>query len=429
MKYCFSISFLFILIGISILPFVTEANFSRNLKRGFVGEDVRELQILLNSDPFTKIANDGPGSPGEETNYFGLLTEQAVIRFQEKYRNEVLTPAGLFQGSGFVGILTRSKLTTITSTKGFSLKNNTVSNNTVTVEPVKINQEPVFPTVVPTSTKPEIFSVLPSRVRRGDIVTITGKNFSRTGNMVELGDGPVYKRFENLPSFDGKTITFTYEPPEIKSITKEELLALPTALRDQIEQPLVKAGESIDVLLTPYKGIQTESQLVERLKQNGFSSDSLYHHFFVIVKNEKGGTISQLPLIYGLHKLPFDTSAKNSIKDFFSNLKKGVSKVLNETTSVPIANAQQYGGGITSGMVMICTCNGAVMTFQTDISGGGSGLYVYYPGFVPSAGSCRVAGLWLGSYTIGAGICAIYAGLTCVTITGNMPMLPIGCSM
>ncbi len=428
MKRCFLPVIVFIVVGGVFSPFVVEAAFSRNLKRGFVGEDVRELQILLNADPFTKITNEGPGSPGEETDYFGLLTEQAVIRFQEKYKREVLIPAGLSTGSGFVGSLTRAKLATLAYTKGNYSRNEGVSSDTSSLDLVK-SSTPILPTIVSTSTKPEIFSVSPSRVRRGDTVTITGKNFSRTGNMVELGDGPVYRRFENLPSSDGKTIMFVYEPPEIKSITKEELLALPSTVREQIEQPLQKAGESIDVLLTPYKGIQTESQLIERLKQNGFSSDALYHHFFVIVKNEQGGFISKGPLVYGIHALPFDTSAKNSVKNFFSNIKEGVRKAFNETTSVPTAHAQMYGGGVTSGMVMICTCNGAVMTFQTDISGGGTGLYVYYPGFVPSAGSCRVAGLWLGSYTIGAGICAIYAGITCVTIPGNMPMLPIGCSM
>jgi peptidoglycan hydrolase-like protein with peptidoglycan-binding domain len=424
MKYRFSLFLIILCVsGLVGIPFFVEAAFFRNLKKGTTGEDVRELQIILNRDPFTKITNEGPGSPGEETGYFGFLTEQAVIRFQEKYRSEVLSPAGLTQGSGFVGTLTRSKLMTL----AVSGEKSTGVSGVVT--PVKTIIAPTLPVVVSTTTKPEVFSVSPLRVRRGDVVTVTGKNFSRTGNMVELGDGPIYKRFENLSSVDGKTITFTYEPPEIKSVTKEELLALPTDVRTQIEQPLQKAGESIDVLLTPYKGIQTESQLIERLTKQGFSSDALYHHFFVIVKNDQGGFISKEPLVYGIHKLPFDTSAKNSVKDIFSSIKQGADRLIRNTVTVPVAHAQQYGGGVTSGMVMVCTCNGAVMTFQTDISGGGSGLYVYYPGFVPSAGSCRIAGLWLGGYIQSAGICAIYAGLTCVTITGNMPMLPIGCSM
>jgi len=84
--------------------------FTTNLSEGQRGEDVEYLQILLNEDPDTLVAQEGPGSPGQETDYFGPLTTDAVVRFQEKYVDEVLTPVGLTSGTGYVGAQTRAKL-------------------------------------------------------------------------------------------------------------------------------------------------------------------------------------------------------------------------------------------------------------------------------------------------------------------------------
>ena len=96
--------------GAGTISRCTISKFDRNLRKGMTGEDVKCLQIILNSDPDTKLANSGPGSPGKETNYFGLLTKSAVIRFQEKYAQEILAPWGLVKGTGLVGRTTRAKL-------------------------------------------------------------------------------------------------------------------------------------------------------------------------------------------------------------------------------------------------------------------------------------------------------------------------------
>ncbi len=84
--------------------------FKRNLKFGDVSTDVRYLQIVLNSASDTRLALSGVGSPGHETKYLGPLTKAAVIRFQQKYASEILTPWGLTRGTGFVGKTTRKKL-------------------------------------------------------------------------------------------------------------------------------------------------------------------------------------------------------------------------------------------------------------------------------------------------------------------------------
>lgn len=79
-------------------------NFSKTLEYGDQGKVVEHLQECL-------AGLDDEIYPDKEiSGYFGPKTKEAVIRFQEKYADEVLSPYNLSEGTGKVGPSTRKKL-------------------------------------------------------------------------------------------------------------------------------------------------------------------------------------------------------------------------------------------------------------------------------------------------------------------------------
>src|SRR3989338_4576340 len=88
---------------------------ARNLTAGATGDDVMKLQKFLNSSADTMVAASGAGSAGNETSPFGPATKAAVVKFQNKYASEVLTPVGLSAGTGYFGASSRVKANALCS--------------------------------------------------------------------------------------------------------------------------------------------------------------------------------------------------------------------------------------------------------------------------------------------------------------------------
>ncbi len=213
----------FIAIVLFFIPLYAHAEILRTLKLGDRGTDVKELQVFLNSDPGTRIATSGVGSPGYESTYFGGLTAAAVKRLQIKYAYETLTPAGLSSPTGVVGLYTRNLIYKII--------------HTTTPTPAT----PVTPPSIPTGIPPKITSVSPMIVTTSpQTLTITGTGFTTTDNtLIIASDGD--QGVGSYGSTNGTTLSFPF---------------------------VFVTGEKMKSQLVPYKGSARYPQILAEFVKN-----------------------------------------------------------------------------------------------------------------------------------------------------------------
>lgn len=163
------------------------SDFSRTLYVGMRGEDVRALQKFLNTDPETRVAESGAGSSGNETDYFGGATKRAIIKFQEKYREDILAPVGLTAGLGIFGPKTKEKISMLQKSVSKGVPINDVPN--LTVEPG------------------EVYVMFPSQYsgKSGTMISISGAGFTLLDNTVYFGPNNAVIK---ASSWNGQSITF-----------------------------------------------------------------------------------------------------------------------------------------------------------------------------------------------------------------------------
>jgi len=87
---------------------ITKLTFTKDLKSGARDGQVKLLQKFLNQNGF-KLTDNGLGSPGRETDFFGLLTYKALIKFQEANKIKA-------SERGYLGLNTRNFINPLVNT-------------------------------------------------------------------------------------------------------------------------------------------------------------------------------------------------------------------------------------------------------------------------------------------------------------------------
>jgi len=87
----------------------TDFSFEESFKYGQTSDDVKYLQIILKAE----IGEPTYPENVSATGWFGPITRDSVIEFQEKYTTEILTPWKITEGTGLVGSTTRDKLNSL----------------------------------------------------------------------------------------------------------------------------------------------------------------------------------------------------------------------------------------------------------------------------------------------------------------------------
>jgi hypothetical protein len=244
--------------------------FTRSLKLGADGDDVKYLQVILNLDPRTKVSDTGPGSPGNESTYFGGKTKYAVEKFQSLHEKEVLTPAGLTKPTGLVGKFTGDSLYSLCRSKELPVKATATATTTKKHTASSTRAKVAIPKITSSSTPPDAVSIASSSpvmdanpnlkpyliqpasyaVEQGGKLVVIGGGYTPTDNTVYVGDVayagliPVKGKLEVTIPADAKKGKFDLKIGNSKGVSNKTFVIItsPGAVPPKITTFFPKSG-------------------------------------------------------------------------------------------------------------------------------------------------------------------------------------------
>jgi peptidoglycan hydrolase-like protein with peptidoglycan-binding domain len=232
-------------------PAACAYTFAQTLKVGVSSDEVMNLQKVLNMSADTQVAATGVGSKGMETKYFGAMTKAAVIKFQEKYAADILTPVGLTKGTGLVGASTRAKLNAMCTTTTTPTTPTTTGSSTVSgsVSATLDTMSPAAGSVIKgASTKVAIFKLTNTGSAAAKVTSVkmkrTGVSSDSTLNNVYLYNGD--SRLTDAASVATGVINFS-DTAGIVTIPANSSIALGVMVE---VSSAANVSETIGVMLT-----------------------------------------------------------------------------------------------------------------------------------------------------------------------------------
>lgn len=350
----------------SLIPY--GFTFEKDIRFGeTVTPDVSYLQYLLNQNPETKVADTGPGSNTELTNYFGPKTRDALIRFQNLYASEILTPAGLTKGTGFLGPNSRRKLN--------SLAQKTEINSTITPQtPGTQSTSSLY-----TAPRPQLIGVVPNLVvGSNNLIDIYGYNFLPKNNSVITNYGT------------------------IEAISSEQN-TIKIGLSDLPQFNLLKELDQATVFfrIRNTNGISNETGGVKYIKNQSIKISTTTDINSLGVADEQLITDKMLESIVGTGAASAGVSA--------------LSATSQAADSASTAANFNFGGKLSN--IIYCTCSGGQLLTIQDVRGQMKNLFFRYgQSTLRENYNIYSTGVnVLGGYTPSATQCQVYSGESCDT--------------